>query len=364
MKSDIQRLAGAALSLGLAACGAAPAPLPTTPPTPLVLSAAEVSLSSAHGAVDLDYLLADRKGGKVWVPAGGTGAVVVIDAASLQARSVPGFVTSVRSLAGHTFTLGPTAVALGDGVAYIGSRGDNRICAVDAAQLQLGACISLGAPDDLSAAADGMAYVASAKELWITRGAPTLGVMPPDPSIVVFDASKRTSLEPKTKVEVPGAAEGYAVDDAHGVFYTNVVDKDLTLAVDVPAHRVRSVWHPQCGKEGPRGLGVDSARGVVFVACTDHVVALDAAHDGALLASAPVGEGIDNIDYVESRHELYVAASRPAKLAVFRFEGGAFSPVATAQTARGARVVVADDAGTAYVGDPAGGRILVFRSAR
>jgi DNA-binding beta-propeller fold protein YncE len=107
---------------------------------------------------------------------------------------------------------------------------------------------------------------------------------------------------------------------------------------------------------------VDSARGIVFVACTDHVVALDAAHDGAIVASAPVGEGIDNIDYVESRHELFVAASRPAKLAVLRFEAGAFHAVATGTTARGARVVVADDSGTAFVGDPVGGRVLVFRS--
>jgi hypothetical protein len=80
------------------------------------------------------------------------------------------------------------------------------------------------------------------------------------------------------------------------------------------------------------------------------------------MASAPVGDGIDNIDYVESRHELYVAAAKPAKLAVLRFEGGKFETVRTASTARGARVVVADDTGTAFVGDPAGGRVLVFRA--
>jgi hypothetical protein len=108
-------------------------------------------------------------------------------------------------------------------------------------------------------------------------------------------------------------------------------------------------------------VAVDSGRGVVFVACTDHIVVLDAAKDGAVVASAPVGAGIDNIDYVESRHELFVAAAKPAKLAVLRFEDGKLSTVRTAATARGARVVVADDAGTAFVGDPAGGRVLVIR---
>jgi DNA-binding beta-propeller fold protein YncE len=308
-------------------------------------------------------MLVDRSAGKVWVPAGARGNVAVIDAKTLDVQHVDGFATSVRTLANHTFTLGPTAIAMGEGVAYVGSRGDNRICLVDTVNMLRGACVALGAPDDLSAAADGMAYVRSAHELWVTRGAPTLGVMPPDSSILVFDTSDPRTLKPKAKVEVPGAAEGYAVDDPHGVFYTNVVDKDLTLAIDIPTHRVRSTWHPQCGSDGPRGLGVDSARAIVFVACTEHVVALDAAHGGALLATAPVGAGIDNVDYVESRHELFVAAARPAKLAVLRFEDGKFTVEQTVSTARGARVVVADDAGTAFVGDPAGGRILVVSAA-
>ena len=344
----------------LAACRAAtPAPVaPAAAPT-----AAAVSLPGGSGPADLDYMLVDRRAGKVWVPAGARGNVAVIDAKTLDVQHVDGFATSVRTLANHSFTLGPTAIAMGDGVAYVGSRGDNRICLVDAARMTLGACVALGPPDDLSAAADGMAYVRSAHELWVTRGAPTLGVMPPDASILVFDAGDHVALKPKAKVEVPGAAEGYAVDDAHGVFYTNVVDKDLTLAIDVGTHRVRSTWSPQCGHDGPRGLGVDSARAIVFVACTEHVVALDAAHDGALLATAKVGAGIDNIDYVESRHELFVAAAKPAKLAVLRFDDGKFTEVQTAETARGARVVVADDAGTAFVGDPAGGRILVVRAA-
>jgi DNA-binding beta-propeller fold protein YncE len=323
-----------------------------------------VALPGGNGPADLDYMLADRARHRVWVPAGGRANVAVIDATTLEASHIDGFATSVRKLANHAFTLGPTAIALGDGVAYVGSRGDNRICLVDATKLSLGACIALGDPNDLSAAADGMAYVASMKELWITRGAPTLGIMPPDSSITVFDASDATTLKPKGKVEVPGAAEGYAVDDAHGVFYTNVVDKGLTLAIDARVHHVRSTWHPQCGSDGPRGVAVDPARGVVFVACTDHVVALDAARDGAVVATAPVGEGIDNIDYVPSRHELYVAAGKAAKLAVLRFDDARFTTERTATTARGARVVVADDAGTAFVGDPVGGRVLVFAPLR
>jgi hypothetical protein len=40
-------------------------------------------------------------------------------------------------------------------------------------------------------------------------------------------------------------------------------------------------------------------------------------------------------------------------------DGGALSVVATAATAPGTRVVVADDAGNAYVADPRGGKIWI-----
>jgi DNA-binding beta-propeller fold protein YncE len=349
--------------LGLfVACTPAAGPVPAPEP----LAPIPIPLPGATASVDLDYLACDRAAGRVWVPAGGTGNVDVVDAATLAVTPVGGFPTQARSLGGFSFTLGPTAVALGDGVAYIGSRADASVCVIDARTLARGACFPLGAtPDDLASSADGMAYVGSTRELWVTRGAPTLGLMPPASDIVVLDASSPSALAAKTKVVVPGAAEGYAVDDAHGVFYTNVVDKNLTVAIDVRAHAVRATWHPGCGDDGPRGIAVDSARGIVLVACTDHVVSLDASHDGAVLASAPIGQGIDNIDYVEGRRELYVAAGRAARLAVLRVaDDGTLATVATAETARGARVVVADANGTAFVGDPKGGRLLAFHPAQ
>ena len=43
-------------------------------------------------------------------------------------------------------------------------------------------------------------------------------------------------------------------------------------------------------------------------------------------------------------------------------DAGALTQVGSAPTAKGARVVVADAAGTAYVADSSGGRILQFRT--
>ncbi|HEY3354649.1 MAG TPA: hypothetical protein VGQ83_15460, partial [Polyangia bacterium] len=158
--------------------------------------------------------------------------------------------------------------------------------------------------------------------------------------------------------------EGYAVDDATGRFYTNLEDRDRTLAINVRTRRVAASWPAGCGAAGPRGLALDAAGGRLFVACTDRVHAVDAA-GGATLSTLATGDGVDNIDVLPARGLLYVAAGKAGRLIVARVDGaGRLATVTTAPTAVGARVVVADADGTAYVGDPLGGNVLVYAPRR
>ncbi len=313
----------------------------------------------------LDYLATDRAAGRVWIPAGGTGSVDVLDATSNTVSRIEGFPTAEAELFGKKVTVGPSAVTIGPGVVFVGNRGDAKICAIDSQSLKLGACFAFAAPGSgLAGSPDGLAYVGTTHELWVTVGAPPIGVAPPEPAVVVLDASAPQALRPKTKVPIDGEAEGYAVDDRKGVFYTNLADKDRTLAIDVRTHRVIATWQPACGGEGPRGLAVDAVRGFLFVACTDRVVVLDARGDGHILGKLETGAGVDNIDYVEERRSLYAAAGKAQRLTVARVDdAGVPVPIAVADTARGTRVVVADAGGRAYVADSGGGRILVFPAA-
>src|SRR5262249_34852331 len=144
---------------------ASPAPTPAAAPTNAGARDAFVAipLPGANGSVDLDYLACERGAGRVWVPAGGTGSVGVVDARTLAVTRTGGFPTAAAKRGAHDVVLGPTAVALGDGVAYVGNRGDATICTVDTRALKRGECLALTTSrDDLAAAADGMAYVASA----------------------------------------------------------------------------------------------------------------------------------------------------------------------------------------------------------
>jgi DNA-binding beta-propeller fold protein YncE len=302
------------------------------------------------GNVSMDYLACDRATGRVWVPAGGTGSVDVIEPTGDKVTRIQGFPTSEMERNGKKRIVGPSAATLGDGVAYIGSRGDSSICAVNAGTLQRGACVIL------ESMPDGLAYVPSVKELWATT--------PRDKSITILDVSNPSAPKVKTKITLEGEPEGYAVDDARGIFYTNLEDKDRTLAIDFRSRKVVSTWKPECGEDGPKGLALDRAKNFLLVACPDHILALDAGHEGKLLSKIDTGDGVDNIDYLETRHELYVGAGKAAKLTIAGLDpAGALTAVAVIPTAKGARNAVVDADGNAYLTDSAGGRILAVASA-
>jgi uncharacterized protein (TIGR02246 family) len=336
----------------------------STPPSRVDLSLRRVPIPGGNDKpVLMDYLAADRREGRIWIPAGETGAVVVINAADGALSRAVGFPTSEHDLLGSRHRVGPSAVAVANGAAYIGNRGDSTICAVDPASLKRGPCLTLGAAGGgLAGSADGLVFIPETQELWATLGAPPLGIVPPKAEIVVIDAKSPRSLRVKARIRMPGAPEGYAIDERRGLFYTNLEEQDRTIAVWARGHRLVANWPAGCGREGPRGLAVDDRRNLVFVACTNQIVTLDAGHGGVKLSAAEAGLGIDNIDYVPEKQLLYVAAGKSALLTVFHVDDrGRLSPVASAPTAKGARVVVADAQGTAYVADSAGAQILEFR---
>src|SRR4029453_16018694 len=150
-----------------------------------------INLPGASGVVRLDYFAYDRSTGKLWVPASNTASIDVIDENSDVVSQVTGFKTGEVELRGRKVTLGPTSVSIGDGVVYIGNRGDSSLCVVDAQTLKREACLQV-APTSAgpSAAPAAVVYVAATKELWITTGAPPIGVPSADKAIQVFDASE------------------------------------------------------------------------------------------------------------------------------------------------------------------------------
>jgi YVTN family beta-propeller protein len=295
----------------------------------------------------MDYLAYDPVHRRVWVPAGNTGSVDVIDVDTDRVTRVEGFPTAAIERNGTRRIVGPSSATIGDGVVYVGNRGDGSVCTIDAVSLQRGACIRL------ESSPDGLAYVAATKEVWAT--------LPRDRAIAIVKTGTTGMLSQSATLRLDGQPEGFAVDDSRRRFYTNLEDADRTLTIDVDRRQVIRTKSSGCGTAGPRGLALDLALDVLFVACTDRVVAFNAEADGPPLSAIVVGGGLDDIDYVEGRHELYAAAARSATLTNARLGADRMlTSVAVRATAAGARNAVATGDGTAYVTDSAAGAILVL----
>jgi DNA-binding beta-propeller fold protein YncE len=303
------------------------------------------------GGLFLDYLAVDRARGRVWVPAGGTGTTLVIDVKSGKVHRIDNFKTAEVERRGQKRIVGPSSASVGDGFVYVGNRGDSSVCAIDAVKLARAGCVTLpGSPD-------GVAYVSKTKEVWVTT--------PRDQSIVVLDVSNPAEPKVATTFKLDGSPEGYAVDDAHGVFYTNLEDKDETQRIDLASKKVTATWPAQCGEEGPGGLALDPSGRFLMNVCRDHVEVMDANADGKVLSKLDTGEGVDAIDYVPSTRLLYAAAGRAGKLTVAHVgNDGVLTASATVDTSQGARNAVATDDGTAFVADGPEGKVLVVRPAR
>jgi DNA-binding beta-propeller fold protein YncE len=292
----------------------------------------------APAPVIMDYLAAE--GSQVWVPAGNTGKVFVLDAPGKPFRTIEGFATKKGR---NDRLMGPSSVSVSASTAFIGNRGDSSVCAFDRRSLKKSSCATVpGIPD-------GTFWVATTKEVWVTT--------PHDKSVQILDA--HAELKPAGQIQLDGAPEGYAVDERKGLVYTNLEDKDRTLVIDARTRKVTATFQPACGEAGPRGIAIDTQRALLFVACTDGVVVLDS-KSGERRGRIETGKGVDNIDYLPSKRRLYVSAGQAAKLTIAEAaEDGSLREVSNAEVGKGSRVVVATEGGTAYAADSESGALWV-----
>jgi DNA-binding beta-propeller fold protein YncE len=324
--------------------------------------------------VGIDYTAYDPVESRLWIPAGNTGNVDVIRTtrgSPPDLETVGGFATAPPppNRPGRP-NMGPSSVAIAGDLVWIGNRADHRLCAVAARTLRKGACKTI------EAMPDGLAYVARTGELWVTTpralGITIVDVKDVDANQTAEPARPAEPAKPNAFIKLDGQPEGYAVDPARGIFYTNLEDRDRTLAIDVKTRQTLGSWSPGCGAEGPRGLALDAARGELLVACTNGVVALAVGSAGGggggttgtgrVTGRIATGSGVDNLDYDPRTGLVYVASAADGVVTFARLDAaGALAVVGKATTAPGARNAVIDAQGTAYVPDSARGRLIVVR---
>jgi DNA-binding beta-propeller fold protein YncE len=321
----------------LIACGGGrPEPAPPKPISPPVATELGVTTIALPGGnpegIFLDYLAFDPDTGRVWVPAGPTGSVDIVDTSTRALTRLEGWATQEMERRGKKRVVGPSSVTIGKGTVYIGNRGDSTICALDSHSNAKGAC------GTLDAMPDGIAYVAATDEVWVTT--------PRDKSIRILDGK---SLAQKVRLPFEGEPEGFAVDAKRRRFYTNLEDKDLTLAIDIASHATVATWHPACGEDGPHGLRFSDR--LLFVACSAKAETIDV-ETGAVVGTVATGDGVDDLDYAAATRTLYVGAAKAGTLTIAAVDPqGKLAVTKTVTTKPGARNGVVDAHGVVYLAD-------------
>jgi DNA-binding beta-propeller fold protein YncE len=317
-----------------------PASAPAVHPAPGIVPVALPG--GGPDGIRMDFLIFDPSTKSVWAPAGNTGAVDVVDAQG-TVKQVTGFPTQEMERHGNKMIVGPSSVTIGQGVIYVGNRGDFSVCAVDPKTLTRGTC------GKLDSMPDAIAFVPSTKEVWVTT--------PRDKSIRILDGKTLAQTE---KLSFDGEPEGYAIDLQRGRFYTNEENLDKTLSIDIKTHKTVATWAPSCGEEGPHGLALDEPGGFLFIACSTKMESMDVGHDGAVLSSVDTGDGVDNLDYAPARRELVAGAAKDAKVTFAKVDAaGKLTSVAQLTTADGARNGVIADDGRVFLAHTKGSELLV-----
>jgi DNA-binding beta-propeller fold protein YncE len=92
-------------------------------------------------------------------------------------------------------------------------------------------------------------------------------------------------------IKLDGKPE-FAASDAKGEVFVNIEDKSELTAIDPNKLEVKATW-PLAPCTEPSGLAIDRRHRRLYVGCDNKMMAVVDANNGKVLATPPIGEGVD-----------------------------------------------------------------------
>jgi DNA-binding beta-propeller fold protein YncE len=152
----------------------------------------------------------------------------------------------------------------------------------------------------------------------------------------VFDAG---SGEVVATIDLGGKPE-FAATDQRGRVFVNIEDTGEMAVIDVKRNAVEKRWK-LTGCEEPTGLAIDRLRRRLFSVCHNEVMVVSDADKGTVVASAPIGKGVDGAAYDATKNLAYASNGRDGTITVVR--GTDYKVAQTIATAPGARTIALDE---------------------
>jgi YVTN family beta-propeller protein len=237
-----------------------------------------------------DYLSVDTTGRRLYVSH--ATKVIVID---IDKDAVAGEIAPALGVHG-------IAIASDLGRGFVSNGRESTVSVVDLKTLQIVATVKTGENPDA------ILYEPVHKEVYAFNGRGR--------SATVFDAK---TGEVRATIPLPGKPEFAVFDEKAGRIYNNIEDTSQLVAIDSATHAVVATWPIAPGEEAS-GLALDPETHRLFVGCSNNLMLMVDATTGKVLASVPIGSGVD-ANAFDPGTGLAFASSSDGTLTVARPEG-------------------------------------------
>jgi DNA-binding beta-propeller fold protein YncE len=142
-------------------------------------------------------------------------------------------------------------------------------------------------------------------------------------------------------IKLDGKPE-FAASDAKGEIFVNIEDKSELVAIDPNKLEVKAKW-PLAPCEEPTGLSIDRKNRRLFVGCGNKMMAVVDADSGKVLATPPIGDGVDATNFDPSTGLAFASCGEGVLTVVKEESPDKFSVAESVPTERGARTLALDE---------------------
>ncbi len=169
---------------------------------------------------------------------------------------------------------------------------------------------------------------------------------PASKNVFVFNARSHdaTAVNAKTgevagTVPLGGKPEA-AQADGKGHVWVNIEDKAQLVEFDSKEFKVLNTW-PLATCEEPTGMAIDTEHKRLFIGCHSKVM-LVADYDGKVVASVPIGQGVDAANYDPATGFAFISCGDGTITVAHEDSPDKFTVAETISTQRGARTMTLD----------------------
>jgi YVTN family beta-propeller protein len=136
--------------------------------------------------------------------------------------------------------------------------------------------------------------------------------------VIDGDSGKLTVIDPKNDTVLAAIDGGGGLEFGdignNGKFYVNGAEKNEIVRVDTATNRADAHWAmPSCVT--PHGLAIDQVHHRLFASCSNKVMVVMNADNGAIVATLPIGEGTDFAAF-DPKNGLAFSSNRDGTISV------------------------------------------------